>query len=66
MDETDFIQKQNTRKAVLSKVSSNVWPKCADANFQLTFVVCVSAAKFVMMSLLIIPGNRLNRGVLGV
>ena len=31
----------------------------------MTFSVCVSAAKYVVLSLLIIPGKRLNRDVLG-
>ena len=42
MDETGFIQKQNSHKVVVSKGSSNVWSKCDDANFHTTFVVCVS------------------------
>ena len=64
MDETFFIQKQNLRKLVVSKGSSNVWSKCADASFHMTFVVCVFAAKSVAPPLLIIPGRQLNRGVL--
>ena len=64
MDETGFIQKQNSHKVVVSKGSSNVWSKCADANFHMTFVVCVSAAKCVAPPLLILPGKRLNRYVL--
>ena len=63
MDETDFIQKQNSHKVVLSKDSSNVWSKCADVNFYMTFVVCVSTAKYVAPPLLILPGKRLNRDV---
>ena len=60
MDETGFIQKQNSRKVVVLKVSIDVWSKCADANFHMTFVVCVSAAKYVAPLLLILPGKRLN------
>ena len=33
MYETRFIQKQNSRKVVVSKGSRNVWSKCADKNF---------------------------------
>ena len=65
MYETGFIQKQNLCMLVLSKGSSNVWSKCADTNFYTTFVVCVSAAKSVASPLLILPGKRLNRGVIG-
>ena len=38
--------------------------KCADANFHMTFVICVSAAKSVALPLLILPGKRLNMDVL--
>ena len=64
MDKTGFIQKQNSSKVVVSKGSSNVWSKCADSNFHMTFVVCVSAAKYVATPLLILPGKRLNRNVI--
>ena len=64
MDETGFIQKQNSRKVVLSKGSRNFWSQCADANFCMNFVVCVSAAKYVATPLLILPVKRFNRGVL--
>ena len=43
MDETGFIQNQNPRKVVISKGSINMWSKCADAYFDMTFVVCVSS-----------------------
>ena len=65
MYEAGFIQKQNPRKLVVSKVSSNVWSKCADAIFHMTCVICVSAAKYVAPPLLIILGMRLNRYVIG-
>ena len=61
-----FIQTKNSRKVVVSKGSSNVWSKCADANFHTTFAVCVSAAKYVAPPLLIIPGKLLNQDVLEV
>ena len=64
IDETDFIQKQNSCKVVVSKGSINMWSECADANFHMTFSVCVSADKAVVPSLLILPGKRLNRDVL--
>ena len=64
MDKTGFIQKQNSSKVVVSKGSSNVWSKCADSNFHMTFVVCVSAAKCVAPPQLILHGNSLNKGVL--
>ena len=64
MDETGFIQKQNSRKIVVSKGYSNVWSKCADANFYMNFVVCVSTDKYVAPPLLILPGNWLNMDVL--
>ena len=63
MDETGFIQKQNYRKVVFSKGSSNVWSKYDDANLYMTFVVCVSAAETVAPPLLIVPGNWSNRDV---
>ena len=62
MDETGFIQKQNSHKVVVSKGSSNVWSKCADANFHITCVVCFYAAKYVAVSLLIFPVKWFNRG----
>ena len=65
MDNTGFIQKQNPRKVVLLKVSSNVWSKCFDDHFHMTFVVFFSAVKYVEPPLLIIPRKRLNRDVLG-
>ena len=64
MDETGFIQKQNSCKVVVSKGSRNVWSKCADAKFRMTFFVCVSAAKYVALPLLILPGRRSNRDVI--
>ena len=64
MNETGFIQKENSCKIVVSKGSRNVWSKCADAIFHTQFVVCVSAAKYVAPPLLILPGNRLNRDVI--
>ena len=64
MDETGFIQKQNSRKVTVSEGSSNVWSKCADANFHMNFFVCVSAAKSLAPSLLILPVKRLNMDVL--
>ena len=65
MDETGFIQKQNSRKLVVQKGSSNMWSKCADANFRMTFVVYVSIAKYVAQPLLILPEKRLNIDVIG-
>ena len=56
--------KENLHKLVVSKGSSNVWSKCADANFHTTFVVSVSAAKYLAPPLLILPGKRLNSYVL--
>ena len=44
MNDNGLINKQNLRKVVASKGSRNMWSKCADANFHMTFVVCVSAA----------------------
>ena len=61
MDETGFIQKQNSRKVTVSEGSSNVWSKCADANFHMNFVICVSTAKYVALPLLILPGKSPNR-----
>ena len=63
IDETIFIQNQNSRKVVVLKGSSNLWSKCDDENFHMTFFVCVSAAKSVAPPLLILPGKRLNRDV---
>ena len=66
MDETGFNQKQNSRKVVVLKVSMNMWSKFADANFHMTFVVCVSADKYFLLPLFIIHGKRLNRDVIEV
>ena len=41
-----------------------MWSKFADANFHMTFVVYVSAAKYVAPSLLMIPDKRFNRDVI--
>ena len=65
MDETGSIHKKKSHKVVVSKGSSNFWSNWADANFHMTFVVCVSAAKSIAPLLLILPGKRLNRDVLG-
>ena len=65
MDEIGFIQKQNSCKVVLSKRYSTVWSKFADANFYMTFGVCISSAKHVAPPLLIFPGKQLNRDVIG-
>ena len=61
----DSFRSKNSLKAVVSKVSSNVWSNFADANFYMSFVVCVSGAKYVLPPLLISPGKLLNRDVLG-
>ena len=63
MDETASIQKQNSRKVVVSKGSRNMWSKCANENFHMTFVVCVSADKSVTSPMSILPGKRLNMDV---
>ena len=42
-----------------------MWSKCADKYFHMNFVVCVSAAKSVAPPLLILPGKRLNKYVIG-
>ena len=64
MEKTGLIQKKFSRKVVVSKASRNVWSECADANFYMTFVVCVSDAKYVALPLLIHRVNRLNSDVL--
>ena len=64
MDETSFIQNQNSRKVFALKGYSNVWSESADANFHMTFVVYVSADNSVTLTPLILPGKRLNRYVL--
>ena len=64
MNETGLIQKKNSRKEVLSKGSSNLWSNCADVNFHITFVLCVSDTKYVVSSLLILPRKFLNRDVI--
>ena len=63
-DETGFIQKKHYCKVVVSKCSSNVWSKCSDANFHMTFIMCVYDAKYVAQPLLILPGKWLNRDVI--
>ena len=64
MDETSFIQKQNSHKVLVLIGYSNVWSKFVHADFYMTFVVCVSTDKYVAPPLFIIPGNRFNRDVL--
>ena len=64
MGETGFIHKKNSYKVVVLEVSRKVWSKCADANFHITFVVCVSPDKYVAPPLLILPVKRFNRDVL--
>ena len=64
IDKIDFIHKLNFCKLVVSKESINVWSKCADANFHMTFSVCVSAAKSIVPLLLVLSGKRLNRGII--
>ena len=66
MDKTGFIQKQNSRKVVLFKGFINVWSKCADEDFHMIFVVCVSSAKSIAPQLFILPVKRLSRDVLEV
>ena len=41
-----------------------MWSNCADANFHMTFVVYVSAAKYDALPLLIMPGKWFNRDVI--
>ena len=53
MDETGFVQKQNSRKLVVLKGSSNLWSKCAGANFIMAFAVYVSSDKSIALPLLI-------------
>ena len=65
MEKPGFIHKKNSRKVVVSKGSSKVWSKCTDSNFCMIFSVCVSASKYFAPPLLILPGKRLNRDVLG-
>ena len=38
-----------------------MWSKCDDANFHMTFVVYVLADKYIVLLMLILPGERLNR-----
>ena len=64
MGDTSFIQKQNSRKVVLFKGSSNVLSKFSDADFHMNFFVYVSADKYVTPPLLIIPGKRFNINVI--
>ena len=64
MDETGFIQKQNSHKVVVLKGYINVWSKCDDENFHMNFVVCVYPAKYIAPQMLILPGKRLNRDVI--
>ena len=41
-----------------------MWSKCYDENFHMTYVVYISAAKYVSPPALIIPGKRFNRNVI--
>ena len=60
MYETGFIKNQKYCNLVVSKGSSNVCSKCTDANFHTTFGVYVSADKYVVPPLLILPGNMVE------
>ena len=64
MDEIGFIQQQDSCKVVVFKGSINVWLKCDNANFHMTFVIRVSADKYVAPPQLILPGKHFNRYVL--
>ena len=64
MDDNGCIHKKNSCKVVVSKGSINVWSKCYDENFHMTYVVYMSAAKYVSPRALIIPGKRFNRDVI--
>ena len=64
MGDTGFIHKKNSCKVVVSKGSINLGSKYADANFHMTLVVYVSAAKYVAPPLLIIPRKRLNEDII--
>ena len=44
---TGFFQKLKYSKVVVSKGSKLFWSKCADKNFHMTFLLCVSADKYV-------------------
>ena len=57
----DSFRRKKSHKVVVLKSSSNVWSKCADANFHMNFVICVSTAKYVALPLLILPGKSPNR-----
>ena len=64
MHDNVSIHKKNSCKVVVSKGYINVWSKCYDANFHMTSVEYISAAKYVSPPLLIIPGKRFNRNVI--
>ena len=64
MDETRFIQKQNSHKVVVLKGSNNVCSKSTEANFHMTFFECVSAAEPLIPPLFIFPVKRMNIDVL--
>ena len=64
MGDTGFIQKQKYYKVVVLKGSRNVLSKFSDANFHMNFVVYVSADKYVIPPLLIIPGKLFSTNVM--
>ena len=41
-----------------------MWSKCVDANFHMTFAICVSYDKYFAPPMLILPVKRLNRSVI--
>ena len=49
----------------MSKSSINVWSNCNDKDFHMNFVICVYPAISVVLPLLILPGKRLNRDIIG-
>ena len=55
---------ENSRNVVVKKGYRNVWSKSSNDNFHMTFIVCVSAAKYVAPPLFSIPVKRLSRGVI--
>ncbi|RLN44862.1 hypothetical protein BBJ28_00021430 [Nothophytophthora sp. Chile5] len=59
MDETSFMPKTVSRKAIAVKGSVNVWKQQDKLNFHMTVVAAVSAAGGYIPPLLIVPGSRI-------
>ena len=64
MDEIGFAQKSKSKKVIAVAGSKNVWSKSVEASFHLTIASCAGSNGFVVPSMFIVPGKRLNCDVM--